>query len=76
MVVDILYFAMLREKRGRASEQLEVPVGTQVGELFAQLFPVAGEMRVAYAVNQQTVGAEHALGDGDEVAFLPPVGGG
>jgi molybdopterin converting factor small subunit len=31
---------------------------------------------VMFAVNQQYVTADHPLVEGDEVAFIPPLGGG
>ena len=72
------YFAMLREQRGRGEEELHVEVGTTVGMLYQSLFqPSAhGEMPVMYAVNQAYVRSGQVLQAGDEVAFIPPLGGG
>lgn len=75
MRVTTLYFATLREQRGTSSEVLDLPEGTTARALFARIFPGLG-VTVAYAVNQATVAGDTVLADGDEVAFLPPLGGG
>ncbi|MED5369829.1 MAG: MoaD/ThiS family protein [Myxococcota bacterium] len=78
MQITLRSFAQLRELRGADEETLSVPAGSTVGALFQQLFGAtpAGSLPVAFAVNHALVGSEHALQDGDLVAFLPPVGGG
>jgi sulfur-carrier protein len=73
--VHLLYFAALREQRGASEEVVQVAAGTTVGELYRQLFG-GDAMRVAFAVNQGTVVDGHPLSAGDEVVFLPPLGGG
>lgn len=75
MRVTALYFATLRELRGTGSEPVDVPDGTTVSGAFTRLFPGLG-LSVAYAVNRATVASDTVLVDGDEVAFLPPLGGG
>ncbi len=75
MKVRVLYFAALREARGCREEEVEVPVGTTLGDLYASLFP-GDRVPVAYAVNQVYAAASEAPSDGDEVCFLPPLGGG
>lgn len=75
MIVTARYFATLREQRGASAERVELPEGCTAAGAFATLFPGLG-LRVAYAVNQATVPADTVLQDGDEVAFLPPLGGG
>lgn len=78
MVVEVRYFAVLRERRGREAERLELPEGLRVDELFSRLFPAeaSGGLRVAFAVNQAYAPAGTVLEEGDEVAFIPPLGGG
>jgi molybdopterin converting factor subunit 1 len=78
MRVLVRYFAVLREQRGCEDEAVDVAEGRTVGELYAELFPAGpqGALPVMYAVNLSYVGAGHVLKDGDEVAFVPPLGGG
>ena len=84
-MLKLLYFAWVRERSGTASEDVPLPDGvTTVGELihwqrgrgdgFAEAFQ--DEARVRVAVNQEHVGVDHPVADGDEVAFFPPVTGG
>lgn len=75
MIVTARYFAALRERRGTSAEAVELPEGCTAAAAFALLFPGL-ELRVAYAVNQATVPGATVLRPGDEVAFLPPLGGG
>lgn len=75
MIVTARYFAALRERRGTSSERVELPDGCTAAAAFAALFPGLG-LRVAYAVNQATVPGDTVLRADDEVAFLPPLGGG
>ena len=78
MKVVVQYFAVLRERRGCQAESVEVEAGTTVGELFAQLFPAGseGNLTVGYARNQAWVSSDEPIAEGDEIAFLPPLGGG
>ena len=82
MSVKVLYFAGLREALGRASENVDLPEGiATVGALRDWL---AGQGRdkltsaknLRCAVNQDMVGPEAPIRDGDEIAFFPPVTGG
>ncbi|HMF08856.1 MAG TPA: molybdopterin converting factor subunit 1 [Thermoanaerobaculia bacterium] len=81
MRVHLLYFASFRDIAGKPDESREMPTGSRVGDLWAALsrevprFAAFPSMPPA-AVNEQYVGAEELLRDGDEVAFLPPVAGG
>jgi len=78
MRVDVRYFAVLREHRGEEEEKLEVEQGLTVAELYRRLFPPSssGSLPVMFAVNQAYVESTHVLQEGDEVAFIPPLGGG
>jgi molybdopterin converting factor subunit 1 len=79
--VTVKFFAALHDMMGRRELNLEVREGLTVGELhrdlcarFARLAEYGGSLM--YSVNAEYVPADHRLGDGDEVAFIPPVSGG
>jgi molybdopterin converting factor subunit 1 len=81
MEIQVLYFAVFRERIGRERETIELPEGTDVAGAVAILAarhePVralAGRFQVA--VNQTVVSAKTPLKTGDELALIPPVAGG
>jgi len=81
MRVEILYFAVLRERVGRGRETVELPSAATVGDARAAIaarHPVVAPLlpRVQAAVNRVAAGDGHPLADGDELALLPPVAGG
>ena len=75
MRITTRYFANLRELRGAPSEVVDVPEGTTAKGAFSLIFPGLS-MSVAFAVQQATVPGDTVLREGDELAFLPPLGGG
>lgn len=84
MVIRILYFASLRERVGQEAEELVLPDGIDtVGKLREYIAArgaawdaLAAGKTLRAAVNQHMAPADTALGEGDEVAFFPPVTGG
>ncbi len=78
MRVQVRYFARLRELKARTTEEVELDAATSVEALYGKLFPPGpgGVLPVMYAVNQAYVDPGQVLADGDEVAFIPPLGGG
>ncbi len=79
MNVHVLLFAAAREGAGKGTIDQELPVGATLQDLEQALFvsyPTLREMRVKFAVNATYAGPETVLHDGDEVACIPPVGGG
>jgi MoaE-MoaD fusion protein len=81
MRARVLFFGMLKEVVGRASEDAEFPTGADlraVFESYASRFPKLRQMAASIVVarNQEFAALSTALADGDEVAFLPPVSGG
>jgi molybdopterin converting factor small subunit len=75
--VRVRYFAVLRERRGVQEETVQVEPGTTVRALYLKLFPgPERDLPVAFAVNHAYAGPTTELQAGDEVGFLPPLGGG
>ena len=79
MTITILYFAMLREQRGRDQETL-ITSAITAGALYDELCQRHGftltKAQVGVAVGDELVSWEAPLAPGDTVAFLPPVSGG
>lgn len=81
ITVQVRFFAGHRDIVGRPEQTFRLERGTTVGDLWARLVaehPRLGGYtgRLLFAVNQQFAEPATALGDGDEVAFIPPVSGG
>jgi MoaE-MoaD fusion protein len=81
MRARVLFFGVLKELVGRTAEDAEFPEGTDlraVFEAYALRYPALGEMArcIVMARNQEFAELSTPLGEGDEVAFLPPVSGG
>ena len=84
-MVTILYFARLRETLGIAAEEIALPEGVESlgalrawlvrrGDAWARALDETTNVRTA--VNQDMVSNDVPIGDGDEIAFFPPVTGG
>jgi molybdopterin converting factor small subunit len=81
MHVRVLAFARLRELLGFGSRELDLDAGSSLDDLWQRLArDSAGlqDMRAStrFARNGALVSAGTALCEGDEIALLPPVGGG
>lgn len=79
MKITVRYFAALRDQRGLAQETLETqtPEPSRVyAELYARYGFTLSASQVRFAVNGQYVEPDHALQEGDELVFIPPVAGG
>ncbi len=81
----ILYFAWVREKMGRGSEEIEIPSSVlTVGDLIFFLKSKGGEYALALenesvirvALDQAHASRETKLGQPREIALFPPVTGG
>ncbi len=81
MQIEVLYFAILRERLKLDHETVELPDGASVAEVRAAVGARHPEIasllpRVQAAVNRSWVADDHRVADGDELALLPPVAGG
>ncbi len=82
MSVRILYFAGLKEALGTGGETLELPPGVNTAGALRDWLAghgreaLAGAKNLRCAVNQDMAAPDAAIGDGDEIAFFPPVTGG
>ena len=80
MKVTLKLFAAVRDIVGESTRELTVGEGTSAAEIWQELVgenPALSAHRIPMvAVNQEYADAEQPLGDGDELAFIPPVSGG
>ena len=81
MRVRVLFFGVLKDLIGRATDDLTLPPGAKVEDLLrhyeAEVPRLAGyASALATSVNQQYAARSAALKENDEVALLPPVSGG
>jgi molybdopterin synthase catalytic subunit len=82
MRVSVRLFAVLRERAGSDSLEIELPEGATVAQAMEALRSEPGmdeplgRMAVAMAVNREYADPETTLAPGDELALVPPVSGG
>ncbi|MCP4447077.1 MAG: molybdopterin converting factor subunit 1 [Myxococcales bacterium] len=81
MRIQVLYFAFFRERLATSEQILELENGATVGDALEQLAReheaiAAMRGRFRAAVNQEMIGNDLMLEDGDELALIPPVAGG
>ncbi|HMK71626.1 MAG TPA: molybdopterin converting factor subunit 1 [Xanthobacteraceae bacterium] len=83
--MKLLYFAWVRERVGKAEEQIDPPAGVgTVGELMAWLaardeqYAYAFENRnvIRAAIDRSHVRADAPIAGAGEIAFFPPMTGG
>ena len=83
--MKLIYLAWLRARIGCAEEEIDLPPGVKDvaglldwlrsrGSGYAEAVRDLSVVRVA--VNQNYVGLEHPVREGDEIAVFPPVTGG
>jgi molybdopterin synthase sulfur carrier subunit len=81
MHIRIRYFASLREIVGQNEEILTLPAQASISDVQAQLLTRYPRLqpileRCLCAVNRGYANADTVLHDGDELVFIPPMGGG
>lgn len=81
MHIRVLFFGMLKDLAGRATDSLDLPEGSTMADVLRhyegglpQLKPLLPS--IALSVNQEYASPDAKLRANDEVAFLPPVSGG
>jgi sulfur-carrier protein len=83
--IKLLYFAWVRERVGRAEEEIELPAGVStIGELMAWLAAKGEHYAYAFenpkviraAIDRSHVRADARIEGAGEIAFFPPMTGG
>ena len=83
-MLQLRYFASLRESLGIGDEQVELPDGVHdlhgltrwLQDRDETWASALADSRLHVAINQEIVKADAAVRDGDEIAWFPPVTGG
>jgi molybdopterin converting factor subunit 1 len=82
MDVEVRLFAVLAERAGSASVQIELEEGATVRDAIDAVSRRPGlrdpldRLKVVMAVNREYAGMDVVLKEGDELALIPPVSGG
>ena len=82
LTITVLYFAAVRELVGQGEASLTLPRGIETlrqlaGHLEKLVPALQGRLgAVRWARNEELVGLDAALTDGDVIAIIPPVAGG
>ena len=81
--VKVLYFASLKDKLGKETEEFEVEDGMTLKSLINQIKTKNNSIAklleghsFLFAVNQEIANLETVLKSDDEIAVLPPLSGG
>jgi molybdopterin synthase catalytic subunit len=74
--VRVKLFAALRERAGGGERELELGEGSTLGDVWPRLELGPEPDGLLYAVNREYAARDRPLGDGDEIAVIPPVSGG
>ncbi|MBF0622339.1 MAG: molybdopterin converting factor subunit 1 [Magnetococcales bacterium] len=83
-MIDVLYFAWVRERIGQGAEQIELVEGVNTVETLLNYLRDKGApyeealkgSHLQVAVNQVHADPETPVKDQDEIAIFPPVSGG
>lgn len=83
-MIQLRYFASLRETLGTGEEQIELPASIKNVSELTGLLQQRGDIwnsaladtRLHVAINQEIINLDAPIHDGDEIAWFPPVTGG
>jgi molybdopterin synthase sulfur carrier subunit len=76
MSISVRFFASLRETVGLEGATVEPDEGLTAGKVWSQVTSVPMPSHTLVAINMEYAKSDDPVGDGDEVAFFPPVTGG
>jgi len=81
MQIRVLFFGVLKDLAGKASDSLSLPEDATLGDVLSHYERIIPRLKetassLAMSVNQEYAGPSTRLRPGDEVALLPPVSGG
>jgi len=81
MQIRVLFFGVLKDLSGKASDSLSLPENATLGDVLSHYERIIPRLKetassLAMSVNQEYAGPSTRLRPGDEVALLPPVSGG
>jgi MoaE-MoaD fusion protein len=76
MRITVRLFAALRERAGWSQQEVDLPDGSVVRDVWPALGLGDEPPGLAYARNREYADRETAVAPGDEVAVIPPVSGG
>lgn len=77
-MIQVRYFASLRDAAGKSEEWIERSTWTvkELKQWAEAAYPEFKNYSVLVAVNEEYARPEDSIQDGDVVAFIPPVSGG
>lgn len=75
-MIKVKYFASLKEEMGKAEDDFDASALRTVEDVWRAAAGDKPLKDVLCAVNQEYARAATPVGDGDEIAFFPPVTGG
>lgn len=74
--IQVRYFASLRERMGKAEEQVQAAGIATVADVWRRVSREPMPANTLMAINLEYVALDAPVRAGDEVAFFPPVTGG
>jgi len=75
-MIQVKFFARLRERIGVAERSIPADNIHTASDVWSAVADFAMPANILVAINHDYVGRDHAVSDGDEIAFFPPVTGG